>query len=80
MIFCVILRHKAPFQKLKSNLLILFTAVNSIVFCFFPQYGAVDNSYALFFIIELDGSLSANPVNDRRVANAVTLKSTFCLP
>ena len=28
----------------------------------------------------LDGSLPANPVNDRRIANAVTLKSTFCLP
>ena len=28
----------------------------------------------------LDGSLPANPVNDRRVAYAVTLKSTFCLP
>ena len=26
---------------------------------------------------ELDGSLPANPVNDQRVANAVTLKSTF---
>ena len=26
---------------------------------------------------QLDGSLPANPVNDRRVANAVTLKSTF---
>ena len=30
--------------------------------------------------IRLDGSLPANPVNDRCVANAVTLKSTFCLP
>ena len=30
--------------------------------------------------LELDGSLPANPVNDRRIANAVTLKSTFCLP
>ena len=29
---------------------------------------------------KLDGSLPANPVNDRRAANAVTLKSTFCLP
>ena len=29
----------------------------------------------------LDGSLPANPVNDRRVVyNAVTLKSTFCQP
>ena len=28
----------------------------------------------------LGGSLPANPVNDRRIANAVTLKSTFCLP
>ena len=28
----------------------------------------------------LDRSLPANPVNDRRIANAVTLKSTFCLP
>ena len=28
----------------------------------------------------VDRSLPANPVNDRRVANAVTLKSTFCLP
>ena len=28
----------------------------------------------------LDGSLPANPVNDRRVANAVTFKSTFCPP
>ena len=27
-----------------------------------------------------DGSLPANPVNDRRVANAVTLKSAFRLP
>ena len=27
-----------------------------------------------------DGSLPANPVNDRRVANAVTLKTTFRLP
>ena len=31
-------------------------------------------------IYQLDGSLPANPVNDRRIANAVTLKSTFCLP
>ena len=29
---------------------------------------------------ELDGSLPANPVNHRRIANAVTLKSTSCLP
>ena len=29
--------------------------------------------------LKLDGSLPANPVNDRRTANAVTLKSTFCL-
>ena len=30
---------------------------------------------------KLDGSLPANPVNDRRVVyNAVTLKSTFCQP
>ena len=29
---------------------------------------------------KLDGSLPANPVNDQRIANAVTLKSTFCLP
>ena len=29
---------------------------------------------------KLDGGLPANPVNDRRVANAVTLKSTFCPP
>ena len=28
----------------------------------------------------LDGSFPANPVNDQRVAYAVTLKSTFCLP
>ena len=27
--------------------------------------------------MELDGSLPANPVNDRHIANAVTLKSTF---
>ena len=30
--------------------------------------------------LQLDGSLPANPVNDRRIANAVTLESTFCLP
>ena len=29
---------------------------------------------------KLNGSLPANPVNDRRKANAVTLKRTFCLP
>ena len=31
---------------------------------------------------QLDGSLPANPLNERRVgvAIAVTLKSTFCLP
>ena len=29
---------------------------------------------------QLDGSLPANPVSDRRIANAVTLKSAFCLP
>ena len=29
---------------------------------------------------KLHGSLPANPVNDRRVANAVTLKNTFLLP
>ena len=29
---------------------------------------------------EQDGSLPANPVNDRRIANAVMLKSIFCLP
>ena len=27
---------------------------------------------------QLDGSLPANPVNDGCVADAVTLKSTFC--
>ena len=32
------------------------------------------------FTFKLDGSLPANPVNDRRIANAVTLKSIFCLP
>ena len=32
------------------------------------------------FIMQLDGSLPENPVNDRRIANAVTLKNTFCLP
>ena len=30
--------------------------------------------------IKLDGSLPANPANGQRVANAVTLKSTFRLP
>ena len=30
--------------------------------------------------LKLDGSLPTNPVNDRRIANAVTLKSTFRLP
>ena len=30
--------------------------------------------------MELDGSLPANPLNDQRIANAVTLKSTFRLP
>ena len=30
--------------------------------------------------VKLDGSLPENPVNDRREANAVTLKSTFSLP
>ena len=34
---------------------------------------------AIVFKLELDGSLPANPVNDPRKANAVTLKSTFCL-
>ena len=29
---------------------------------------------------QLDASLPANPLNDWRIANAVTLKSTFCLP
>ena len=29
---------------------------------------------------KLDGSLPANPVNDQRVANAVTLNITFRLP
>ena len=31
-------------------------------------------------LVKLDGSLPANPVNNRRIANAVTLKSTFCQP
>ena len=30
--------------------------------------------------LKLHGSFPANPANDQRVANAVTLKSTFCLP
>ena len=30
--------------------------------------------------VKLDVSLPANPVNDRRIANVVTLKSSFCLP
>ena len=30
--------------------------------------------------LKLDESLPANPENDRRFDNAVTLKSTFCLP
>ena len=29
---------------------------------------------------KLDGSLPANPVNDQRIADAVTLKGTFSLP
>ena len=29
---------------------------------------------------KLDGSLPANPVNDQRITNVVTLKSTSCLP
>ena len=28
---------------------------------------------------KLDRSLPANPLNDQRIANAVTLKNTFCL-
>ena len=32
------------------------------------------------FTFKLDGNLLLNPVNDRRIANAVTLKITFCLP
>ena len=32
------------------------------------------------FKSKLDGSLPANAVNDRRIANAVTLKSISCLP
>ena len=31
-------------------------------------------------LLQLDRSLPANPVNDQRIANAVTLKNTFCLP
>ena len=33
-----------------------------------------------YHTVILGGSLPAYPVNDRRVAYAVTLKSTFCLP
>ena len=36
--------------------------------------------FSVLTILQLDGSLPANPVNDRRIANAVMLKSTFCLP
>ena len=36
--------------------------------------------FILSTIYKLDVSLPANPVIDRRKANAVTLKSTFCLP
>ena len=34
----------------------------------------------LFKSVITNGSLQANPVNDQRKANAVTPKSTFCLP
>ena len=33
--------------------------------------------YEINFNLILDGSLPANPVNDRHIANAETLKSTF---
>ena len=55
---------------------------------FAKKYGTLVR-YAFFVMVqvryvgtlfELDGSLPANPVNDRRIANAVTLKSTFCQP
>ena len=42
------------------------------------SYGTLSKG-AIFFANPVDGSLPANPVNDRRKANAVTLKSTFCL-
>ena len=47
-------------------------------------FGRLDLGFQLFNQEnknQLDGSLPANPVNDRRVVyNAVTLKSTFCQP
>ena len=47
------------------------------------EAGKTKEHFILLILIELnklDGSLPANPVNDRRIANALTLKSTFCLP
>ena len=43
-------------------------------------YEKIFLNIAIIFLKKLDGSLPENPVNNRRVANAVTLKSTFRLP
>ena len=63
----VLTRHRpvATFRKL---------SMTSQFGCFALRRTVCQNSR------ELDGSLPANPLNDRRVANAVTLKSTFRLP
>ena len=57
-----------------------------LTFVLIPSLGSEKQSMVLVLVVtdnwllKLDGSLPANPVNDQRVANAVTLKSTFCLP
>ena len=52
--------------------LVIFDIISLMYFC--------QNFVTIGHFTKLDWSLPANPVNDRRVASAVTLKSTFCLP
>ena len=54
------------------------TVLNVNEFAFAFQFRR--HARTVFQKTKLDGSLPANPVNDRRIANAVTLKSTYCLP
>ena len=52
--------------------LVIFDIISLMYFC--------QTFVTIGHFTKLDGSLPANPVNDRHVTSAVTLKSTFGLP
>ena len=68
------------FKFLRYGYLKILHFVATCSFSHAKHYGTVEFRISMNFVTKLDRSLPANAMNDRRIANAVTLKSTFCLP